>query len=380
MSEICPPNDGIDSASCYVDPVVPMEVRLPRPTARKRHTFAVFAVGVTMASAVFCGAPSGGISVACAAPDAEAVRKARDSFDEGGRTYRAGNYELAASHFEAADAAVPSARALRMAIRANSKAGQEARAATLAAQALRRYPDDTKTKALAEETIAATEKKLHRLEVRCAEPCVLAIGTHAVHGQASDDWVLYLDEGAVQISASFEDGGDDLLDVQAVAGGSHSVELMPQRDDGGQEPTPVATPSAEPTEPPVVSGEPPDRVSVDGPSWIESPWVFGFWALATAGVGGATIWSGIDTLHNPGKDVVQQACVGQGTDCPEYQQGRASQLRTNVLIGATAGTAALATIFAIFVTDWDGEPDDEAAFVTPYGGPNDFGIGFGGRF
>ena len=199
-----------------------MEARLPRRTARKRHTLAVFAVGMALASAWIPATD------AHAAPDAADVRKARDSFDEGGRTYRAGNFELAASHFEAADAAVPSAQALRMAIRARAKAGQDARAATLAAQALRRYPDDAKTKALADETIAAREGSLHRLEVVCAEPCVLAIGTHAVHGQASDRWVLYLDEGQVDVSASFDSGGGDQLEVQAVAGGEHSVKLLPE--------------------------------------------------------------------------------------------------------------------------------------------------------
>lgn len=342
-----------------------------------RHTFAVFAVGMAMAS--------GWISPtdAHAAPDAADVRKARDSFDEGGRTYRAGNFELAASHFEAADAAVPSAQALRMAIRARAKAGQDARAATLAAQALARYPDDAKTKALANETIAARKGQLHRLEVTCAEPCVLAIGTHAVHGQASEAWILYLDEGQVEVSASFDSGGEDRLEVQAVAGGGHAVKLLPETegdddDDGGVTPAPV--PPVDPGGEPPASGDAPDLVAVDGPSWIESPWVFGFWVLATAGVGGATIWSGIDTVNNPGTEVVEQECAGQGTDCPEYQQGLKSQLRTNILIGATAGTAAVATIFAIFVTDWDGEPDGETAVVTPYVEPTGAGIGVGGRF
>lgn len=355
-----------------------MEARLPRRTAPKRHTLAVFAVGLALASG---WAP---VPEAVAAPDAADVRKARDSFDEGGRTYRKGNFELAASHFEAADAAVPSAQALRMAIRARAQAGQAARAATLAAQALRRYPEDAKTKALADETIAAREGTLHRLEVSCAEPCVLAVGTHAVHGQASEEWVLYLDEGQAEVSASFESGGEDRLEVQAVAGGGHSVKLLPEGDDdddgGAIAPTPTPPSDGGVDGPPSPGADPLDGVTVDGPSWIESPWVFGFWVLATAGVGGATIWSGIDTLNNPGTEVVEQECAGQGTDCPEYQQGLKSQLRTNILIGATAGTAAVATIFAIFVTDWDGEPDGDTAVVAPYVGPTGAGIGVGGRF
>ena len=53
-----------------------------------------------------------------------------------------------------------------------------------------------------------------------------------------------------------------------------------------------------------------------------------------------TIWSGIDTQNNPGTAAVKADCVGQGTSCPQYQQGLSSQLRTNVLIAATGGVAA----------------------------------------
>ena len=185
------------------------------------------------------------------------------------------------------------------------------------------------------------------------------------------------------VRARHHEGGEDRLEVQAVAGGGHAVKLLPETegdddDDGGVTPAPV--PPVDPGGEPPASGDAPDLVAVDGPSWIESPWVFGFWVLATAGVGGATIWSGIDTVNNPGTEVVEQECAGQGTDCPEYQQGLKSQLLTNILIGATAGTAAVATIFAIFVTDWDGEPDGETAVVTPYVEPTGAGIGVGGRF
>ena len=69
-------------------------------------TTALFCLGLFLGSAP-AKAQSG-------AGDADAVRKAASSFDEGGAAYRDGRFELAASHFEAADAAVPSARAVRM--------------------------------------------------------------------------------------------------------------------------------------------------------------------------------------------------------------------------------------------------------------------------
>jgi hypothetical protein len=48
--------------------------------------------------------------------------KAAAEFDAGVSAYKHKDYEVAASHFEAADAAVPSAKTLRQAIRARSEA------------------------------------------------------------------------------------------------------------------------------------------------------------------------------------------------------------------------------------------------------------------
>ena len=40
--------------------------------------------------------------------------------------------------------------------------------------------------------------------------------------------------------------------------------------------------------------------------------------------------------------------------------GQAKERRTNILIGATGGVAALTVVFAI-ITDWDGDPETPAA-------------------
>src|ERR1700735_3870523 len=78
-------------------------------------------------------------------PDATHLQKAAEAFDAGVTAYKAHDYEGAAAHFEAADAAVASAKALRQAITAGAEAGQGARAATLAALAIVRYPGDDAT-------------------------------------------------------------------------------------------------------------------------------------------------------------------------------------------------------------------------------------------
>jgi hypothetical protein len=82
-----------------------------------------------------------------------------------------------------------------------------------------------------------------------------------------------------------------------------------------------------------------------------SPAFFGVGVAATVGLGATLIWSGIDTQTNPGPDAVKAACEGKGTSCPLYQEGLSKQRRTNILVGATAGTAAVTVVLAIF-TRW----------------------------
>ena len=72
----------------------------------------------------------------------------------------------------------------------------------------------------------------------------------------------------------------------------------------------------------------------------------------TAGLGATSIWSGIDTINNPGADAVRKACQSASPDCQTLnEQGVAKQRRTNILIGSTAGAAAVTVVFAIF-TRW----------------------------
>ncbi|HTJ81761.1 MAG TPA: hypothetical protein VL400_08545, partial [Polyangiaceae bacterium] len=313
----------------------------------------------------------------------------------------------------------PSSKALRLAIKARDEAGQASRAATLAALALDRYPDDGETKQLAEDAIAKLGKGLYRVEVSCASPCLLASGSHIVHGEAATRRVVYVDPGSTTLGASFV--GNITAPEQtlsATAGGSTSIRFAPAKDGGvgasgaggagaggasaGGASAGGASSGGGPTEGPGDAGDGGDMADApkgDG-DWRISPVPFFIGLAVTAGLGGTTIWSGVDTLNNPGTDAVKKACAGKGEDCPLYQDGQANELRTNILIGATAGAAAVTVIFAI-VADWDGDPepadkageDNTAVRLSPprlwvsAGGANsgpDQGSGFGatleGRF
>jgi hypothetical protein len=300
-------------------------------------------------------------SSASAGPDPAKLKNASESFEAGAKAFKADKFEEAASHFEAADSAVPSAKALRLAIRARSEAKQYGRAATLAALAKELYASDAEAMKIADEALGKASK-LHKVAISCVSPCLLAAGSHIVHGEANTRWTIYLEPGSTAVGASFTGNlTAPEQTVDAVAGGASDVTFKPPAD-------------APPTNPPIDNNpkpkpdpiEPPDeepKPKEDG-SWGISPGFFIAGLVATAGLGGVTIWSGVDAKTNPGPDKVREECKGQGTDCPLYQEGVGKEVRTNALIGATAGTAAITLVLAI-VTDWGGGDDESKAEEKP---------------
>ncbi len=127
---------------------------------------------VTLAVALAASFLASASAPACADEDkcSRTWARAAEQFDAGvGGAFKKKDFEGAATHFEAANAAAPSAMALRQAIRAHVEAGQGARAATLSVIALSRYPSDTGIGKLAKDTIEKFEPILHKAhEVRLA--------------------------------------------------------------------------------------------------------------------------------------------------------------------------------------------------------------------
>lgn len=299
---------------------------------------------------------------AWAGPDPQKLHNAADSFEAGSTAFQAKRYEEAAGHFEAADDAVPGAKALRLAIRARSEAGQGSRAATLAALALDLYPNDAETVKIAKDALDRFSKSLHKVKVSCVSPCLLAAQGHAVHGQANTRWTIYLDPGKQSVGASFV-GNITAPEktVGAVEGGTSDLRFEPPSDKGAG--AGAGAPVHHPDEPPKGDAQP-----VDEPPkkhFGAHPALFFVSLGATLGLGGATIWSGIDTKNNPGTDKVKKDCAGKGTECPTYKEGLSHQLRTNVLIGVTSGTAALTLVIGAFLTNWHGS--DKQAEAGPKG-------------
>ena len=183
--------------------------------------------------------------------------------------------------------------------------------------------------------------------------------------------------------ASFVAGGSRQQVVVARAGGTNDLRLAPVKAAAPKpvprpEPTPQPSPAPQPA---IESTNSLDTASTDdgGSLWSSRVLFFGM-AGATAVLTGVTVWSGVDTINNPGAEAVRSSCVGQGSDCPAYQQGLSSQARTNGLIAASVVIGAATALVGLVVTNWSGreEAPAEQAKVSPW-------LGFGhagvmGRF
>jgi hypothetical protein len=202
-----------------------------------------------------------------------------------------------------------------------------------------------------------------------------------VHGEASTRWTVYLDPGKASIGASFlgKIAARDRA-VEAKAGSTSRLRFELPKDGGGAGDAPK--PQAGVTSKQSPRGDASDsskRVEPSAPkdsssgSKIDSgggvPPVLFFVGLGvTAGLAGASVWSGIDTQSSPGVDAVRAACAGQDENCPLYVEGQNKEIRTNALIGVTAA-AGVGTVVIALLADWGGGDKGakrESASLAPW--------------
>ena len=291
-----------------------------------------------------------GTALAAGAPSADRIKSAAAEYDAGRRAFTDGKYEDAAVHFENAYHDAPNAQTLRNAIRARKQAMELARAATLSLLAEDRYADDAPTLAVAKQTIAEAAPKLFRLGVTCDLECGVVADGRVVSIEDAKHFVFFLQPGQHAIVVSWPGDRTKTLDLNAKEG--LSLEQTFEAPPLPVAPPPQQTHTQE-TNTTVVTPPPPESTKPFGPA------VFITLLSLTAVSGGILIWSGIDTLNNPGPDAVRQGCVGQGPSCALYQQGLGEQTRTNVFIGVTSGLGLL-TFISVFLTQWS-HPHTEAA-------------------
>jgi hypothetical protein len=316
-------------------------------------------------------------------PTPAQIRAAAEAFDRGREAYKAEQYQEAAEQFERADANAPSATALELAIRSRDRAGNSDRAATLAALALARHPENAQLTELASGVLERSKAGLFELKVSCADPCELVADSKIVHGARATERTIYLTPGSHVVVADFGDGRTTSQSVDAIEDSFGEVVFQ----------APVREVDSEPVASPVDVGSgtsPADDRGTKEKSSGWSPAVFWIGAGLTAVAGGVTIWSGVDTINNPGAERVRNECEDE--NCQLYKDGVAKQNRTNVLIGVT-GALGLATILVgALATDWGGGKDEAhvalrrptGAFrsveLEPWVGLEGAGLGARGRF
>ena len=274
-------------------------------------------------------------------PSADRLKSAAEEYDRGRRAFLADDFEGAAVHFEAAFRDAPRAETVRLAIRARRKAKQLGRAATLAAIAQQRYPNDPPTAQIAKETLDETAPVLNEYDVDCNADCAIAADGRVVSQSDAQKHRIFLDPGPHELGVSFKTGGV-ARHIDAKRGGKDALAFEAPTAPTVSPPTPAVPVGAGPVTP----ERPPPSTKPLGP-------VVFFVALGmTAAVGAGTIVSGIDAKNNPGVDAVRRACAGKDESCPAYQDGKSAELRTNVLLGVTLGAAAITGVIGVFFTQW----------------------------
>jgi hypothetical protein len=269
-------------------------------------------------------------------PNADLIRSAADEYDAARRAYGVKAFDEAAVHFENAFRDAPTAEALRNAIRSRREAKEDARAATLAALATVRYPNDPTTSAFANGVLESLGAQLYKVLLRCTPKCAIAVDGRAISLNDAPETVFYLDSGTHLVVVSWKGRGSKSQSLVARAGGHDDLALV----------APPAPPPAPLPATVLVSHDAPARPKPLGRA------VFFTGLGLTLAAAGATIVSGIEAENTPGTAAVRQECVGQGTSCAAYQKGLSAQLRTNVALGVTGGLALATAIVGVFFTQW----------------------------
>lgn len=276
---------------------------------------------------------------------ADDVSGAANAFSRAQKAELSGDFASAAELYELADGLAPAPEALRSALRARKSVGELDLAAVHAEELLQRYPNDPKSAELANATLDEASKKLMRYEVVCQpSACTLLVDGGAAGPDAKQTQVLYLSPGKHDIIASFGANRTPSQSIDGNAGDKGSLSF-----DAPPEPPPSHLDTGDTgASAGAVSGVDQGVPSQRG----LSPWFFVGGAIATAGLGAVTIWSGLDVLS--ANDTYKKHPTTAG-----YNDGKDRELRTNVLIGATAIVGAATGVIALF-TDWKGKREEQA--------------------
>jgi hypothetical protein len=273
-------------------------------------------------------------SIAVAAPDAD--RTAARHFADGQKAFTAGDYAHAGGEFEAAYRDKPHHAPLWNAARSWQRAGEDVRAANLYARYLREAPPDAPDRDQATAALRTLTARMGRIE-----PHAAGVEKLRLDGKAVEAPVVYVAAGE-HIAEADDKGRLVRKVVRVTAGELVSVTLAPE-------------PKSAPV---VVVGPPPPPPIAPAPARKPlSPVVPLIGGVLTAVAGGLAIASGLDTRSK------RDDFLDDRTQ-PRLDDAFASQTRTNVMIGTTAGLGVITGVIAIFFTDWSGGSTSEGSTMA----------------
>lgn len=284
-------------------------------------------------------------------------KAAGQAFTEGQRAYKKGDFRHAGESFEKAYLLYPKLPALWNAARAWQEAGELTRAANLYYKYLSLAPPSAPDRDRAIKSLNQLNEKLSRIEVHGGDFTDVQLDGAPVAGLADapdHTMAVYVNPGEHVLTGT--KNGEHTRQTTTVAAGAvvSVVLVLEEKKQQFPPPPPVVL------ETPKSSGLP--------------PWVLLIGGGLTAASLGVTIWSGLDT--NSQKSTFDASPTQQNLD-----DGRSKEVRTNVLIGVTAGLAVLTGVTAAFLVDWKGKPKSKEqapetkAAVNVGVGPGSFAVG-----
>lgn len=262
--------------------------------------------------------------------EGESSARARAAYDAGASAYNADDFGLAAKQFARADELVPNPAVLKLALAAAVRAEDAVLSMNLVLRAERRAWTDEALLELVRVTRNRFESQVGFIEVRCesARACQARLAEQRLEPG------LPLAAAPGKVELRFGEGqSESRVSVDVVA--ARTLEVL--------EPTPASTPEP---------AKHVTRVAQRLPVSMAESQSFGFargvfWGgVALSGALTAlTVASGVDAAH-----AHDRFLANRNEDTRNH--GQAAVERTNVLLGATLGVAALTGAVGLFFTHW----------------------------
>lgn len=296
------------------------------------------------------------VSVSARAQELSAQERqaaAEAAYDRGSNAFRGGDYDSAARWYETANELAPSANALIQAMRSHDQAGHPLRAATLAVELLDRHGGE-RMQRYAQPIIDRVTPTAVRVDITC-DGCFLV-----VDGEAEPRHSFFLRPDTEHLILARFDTGE--VQERIMAGPGEHRELTIE----APEPETQATETGTEADPEESQPDPNTgielQVGEQGTHDVDtgggiSPAFAIIGGVLTVAAGAALTWSGLDTLD------AAEAYEDMPTR-DKLEAGRDLEMRTNVLIGATAGLGTL-TILFLLLTDWGGDDGGTEAALVP---------------